>query len=244
VLIGTLTEDQFQTYLVKSGYTSDAQIVLLAELRRDVADAEAARQRREAAAAASGVVALPLSRVSSAARLGLIPPTPTRRGSSRTATRTADIAIEMDLLLTEIADVQAARARRDELAAAADQPRAVTIGQVERAVRAGTASIADYRAALSAAYAPADVELLVATLGAELATLQDASARRTTINGELAARTLSLGQLEAAVKAGAITVDAYAQQLVSWGYGSDDADLLASLLVDQLSRATTAGPNG
>jgi hypothetical protein len=244
VLLGSLTEDQFQTYLVNSGYTSDAQIVLMAELRRDVADAEAARLRRETADAASGVVALSLSRVSSAARLGLIPPDAYQARLERDGYSPADVAIEMDLLLTEMADVQAARARRDELAAAADQPRAVSISQIERAVRAGTALIADYRAALSAVYAPADVALLVSTLEAERSGLQDASARRTTINGELAARTLSLGQLEAAVKAGAITLDAYVQQLVSWGYGSDDADLLASLLADQLSRPTTPGSNG
>lgn len=244
VILGSLTIDRFQTYLVNAGYTSDAQTVLLAELRRDVADAEAARQRRQEAEATSGVVALSLSRVFSAARLGLISPAVYQARLEHDGYTAADVQIEMDLLFTEIADVQAARARRDALAAAADAKARVTIAQLERAVRAGTASIEDYRAALAVNYAPEDVDLLVRTLQAELAGLKDAADRRTTINGELAARTLSLGQLEAAVKAGAVTLDAYVQQLISWGYGSDDADLLAALLFDQLSHAANGGSNG
>jgi hypothetical protein len=95
----------------------------------------------------------------------------------------------------------------------------------------------DYRArALDLGYTAADAETLVGTLEAEIATLDDASRRRVTIDGELAARTLSLGQLEDAVKAGAITLDAYEQQLEAWGYGADDAQLLAALLADALAK--------
>jgi hypothetical protein len=241
VIAGVKTDAEFQTYLVTEGYTSEAQLVLLAELRRDVADAESARRKREAAEAASGVVALPLSRVSTAARLGLIPASTYRARLARDGYTADDITIEMDLLVSEIADVQAARARRDALASQTDAPRALSIAQVERAVKAGTATIGDYRAAVAAVYGADDVTLLVSTLQAELSSLADAAARRTTIDGELTARTLSLGQIEAAVLAGAVSLDQYQQQLVSWGYGTDDAGLLAALLFDKLNRAAAGG---
>lgn len=244
VLLGVLSDDLFQTYLVDAGYTSEAQRVLLAELRRDVVDAEDARRKREAAEAASGVVALPLSRVASAARLSLISPATYQARLERDGYTPDDIAIEMELLLVEIADTQAARARRDELAAAAAAPQTITLQQIERAVKAGTASINDYRFALSQVYQPDDVELLARTLEAELDTLNDARRRRVTIEGELAARTLSIGDLEAAVKAGAVTFEQYRDQLIRWGYGADDAELLTSLLVEKVNAAPAEGDNG
>jgi hypothetical protein len=244
VLLGLLSEDFFQTYLVQAGYTIDAQRVLLAELRRDVADAEDARQRRAAAEAASGVVALPLSRVAAAARLGLISPATYKARLDRAGYTPDDVAIEMELLLAEIADIQAARARREELAAAAAAPQRVTLAQLERAVKAGTATLNDYRFALAQVYGPEDVDLLAETLEAELNALDDARRRRVTIEGELAARTLSIGDLEAAVKAGALTFAQYREQLIRWGYGADDAELLTALLVEKVNAAPAEGGNG
>jgi len=85
-------------------------------------------------------------------------------------------------------------------------------------------------------YSFVDADVLVAVLNDELAAIADAESRRTSINGELTARTLNLGQLEAAVKAGAVSIDGYIAQLERWGYGADDAELLAGLLVDQMGK--------
>jgi len=168
VLLGHKTVEEFGTFLVGQGYTSEAQLVLLAELRRDVADAEAARRRREKADAASAVATLPLSRVTQAARLGLLTPDQYQARLVDAGFSDDDIAIEMELLLVEIADIQAARARRDALAETLDPPKALSLATLERAVKAGVASVDDYIAAASAVYAPADVELLTNLLIAEL----------------------------------------------------------------------------
>jgi len=237
VILDVKTADQFQTYLIAEGYTSDAQLVLLAELRRDVADADAARAQRAAAEAAGSAIPLPLARVHQAARLGVITPATYRARLVREKFTPDDIALELELLLVEIASVQAARARRDALSAQLDAPKALSLAQLEHAVKAGAASIDDYRAAASTVYGADDVDVLVATLQDELATLADARDRHVTIEGELTARTLSLAELEAAVKASLVTLDAYRAQLVAWGYGSDDADLLAALLAEHLTAA-------
>jgi hypothetical protein len=236
VLLGGRTDQDFQAYLVRQKYTSDAQAVLVAELRRDVADAETARQQRQTAEGAADTVDLPLSRITAAARLGIISPDAYAERLAALGYTDDDIAIEMELLLQEIADVQATRAKQTA-ADAAGAARGLSLSDVARAVKAGRASVNDYRArALDLGYTAADAETLVGTLEAEIATLDDASRRRVTIDGELAARTLSLGQLEDAVKAGAITLDAYEQQLEAWGYGADDAQLLAALLADALAK--------
>jgi hypothetical protein len=236
VLLGLKTDQDFQGYLVKLGYTSEAQAVLVAELRRDVADAESARLQRQTLEGAAVAVDLPLSRITAAARLGIITPDAYAQRLEALGYTDDDIAIEMELLLQEIAQVQATRAKQtatDTLAAG----RGLSLADIARAVKAGAASLADYRArAIALGYTTDDAELLVSTLQAELDALDDARKRRVTIDGELAARTLSLGQLEDAVKAGAITLDAYQQQLEAWGYGADDAELLAALLADTLAK--------
>jgi hypothetical protein len=236
VLLGLKTDADFQAYLVRQKYTSDAQAVLVAELRRDVADAESARQQRQTSEAAGDTVDLPLSRITAAARLGIITPDAYAERLQALGYSDDDIAIEMELLLQEIANVQAARAKAAQ-PPAPTAPRGLSLADLERAVRNGTATIDDYRArAVALGFSADDADTLTATLQAELATLQDAQSRRVTIDGELAARTLSLGQLEDAVKAGAITLDAYEQQLEAWGYGADDAQLLAALLADSLAK--------
>jgi|GEM_PF-2934902 len=238
VLIGVKTDTDFQKYLVAQKYTSDAQAVLVAELRRDVTDADAARRKREAAEAAKADVDLPLSRVTAAARLGLITPDAYRARLVEIGYDDDDIAIEMELLVQEIADTQATRARQQDAEARAHD-RGLSLADVAAAVKSGSATIADYQArAIELGYSVEDAGVLASTVSAELDTLTAARARRVTIDGELTARTLSLGELEAAVKAGELTVDDYRAQLEAWGYGAVDAQLLAAVLTDTLAKKT------
>lgn len=241
VVTGTASDAEFQTYLINQGFTSDAQAVLLAEVRRDVADAEAARQRRADAEAASAGAVLSLSRVAQAARLGFVSPDAYVARLIEAGYSDDDIAIELELLLQEIADAAAARGQRERLAAGTAPERRLSLAELEAAVKAGAASIDDYAALAGQTYAAGDAAIVVSTLRAELAALDDARRRRVAIDGELAARTLSLGDLETAVKAGALTLDDYNRQLVTWGYGAADADLLTQLLFERLNRPGAAG---
>jgi uncharacterized membrane protein (GlpM family) len=225
VILGITSIDDFQTYLVRNKYTVDAQAVLLAELRDAVTEAEAARAKRAAAAGATVETRVPLATVARAARLGIVTPDVYEQRLTEAGYTDDDIAIEMDLLAVEIADFQAARARADAAKAAAED-RGLSLDQLARAVKLGVASIDDYRSrAVALNYAAADVDTLVAVLEADVQAVRDAEARRATIDGQLKARNLSLSELEAAVKAGQMTIDAYTARLVALGYGSDDADL-------------------
>jgi hypothetical protein len=236
VLLGVRSDQDFQAYLVRQKYTSDAQTVLVAELRRDVADAETARLKRQTAEAAADTVDLPLSRITAAARLGIITPDAYAARLQALGYSEDDIAIDMELLLQEIASVQASRAKATSTDTA-NAGRGLSLADIARAVKVGTATVDAYRTrAIDLGYSADDADVLVQTLSAEIATLEDTRKRRTAIDGELAARTLSLGQLEDAVKAGDVTLDAYEQQLEAWGYGAADAQLLAALLADAIAK--------
>lgn len=233
VVLGTKTEADYQTYLLANGYTTEAVTVLLAEVRADVADAIDARDRRAAADAARDVRAIPLATVARAARLGLILPGVYQRRLEADGYSPEDVDIDMSLLTFEIADVQAKRA-----AAAAPPPlpgaKGVSLSELARAVKSGVRTIGEYQArAIELGYDQADVETLVGVLTSELETLADAQRRRDEI-AAAPARDVSVSQLEAAVKAGLLTLDAYVAQLGTLGYSEDAAALLAALLESKL----------
>jgi hypothetical protein len=241
VILGVATEDDFQRFLVDHNFTSDAQLLLMAELRDDVSQAEAARTRRLQAERRDGSPAISLDRIARAARLGIVDVDAYQARLVDAGYSDDDIAVEMQLLVTEIADVQATRAKRDALAAQT-AARGLSLADVARAVKAGAATIEDYRGRAAAlGYSNADAALLVAVLEDEVASLVDAQTRHDQIEAELGRRNLSLGQLEAAVKSGLKTVDDYVGDVEALGYGADDAELLATLLLEKLN-AGAGGP--
>jgi len=241
VVLGVKTLDQFETFMVQQRFTTDAQLVLLAQLRDDLAEAEAARRRRAERDRDMEPRALPLATVRRAAQLGVISPASYQARLVAEGFSADDIALELELLLLEIADVQASRRRRDALEPDA-AGRGLSLAEIEQAVKAGTATLPEYRArAVTAGYSAAAVDALVALLEAELETQADAARRRDAIDGELVTRELSLGQLEDAVKNGFKSLDQFAADLRTLGYGSDDTDLLVALLTTKLDRAAATG---
>lgn len=241
VILGITSTDAFQTYLVKNKYTVDAQTVLVAEVRLDLQEADAARAKRAAAEAVTVETHAPLATVARAARLGIVTPDVYAQRLIDAGYTDDDIAIEMDLLAVEIADLQAARARADAVkAASADH--GLSLDQIARAVKIGATSIDVYRArAIELGYSDEDAATLVLVLAADVQSTQDAQARHDAIGGQLKTRNLSLSDLDAAVKAGQMTIDQYNARVLALGYGADDADLLTTLLVLKLSAAPPAG---
>lgn len=241
VILGVKSEDDFSRYLVENKYTVDAQGVLVAELRDDIAAADAARQKREAAAGASVQTRAPLTTIARAARLGIVSPDVYAQRLTDAGYTDDDVSIELDLLAVEIADTQAARAK----AAAAEAKTAdhgLSLDQLARAVKLGVSTMDDYRArAVDLGYSVDDVATLAQVLGADLQSIQDAQARHDTISGQLTARNLSLSELDDAVKKNLMSVDAYNARLLALGYTQDDADLLTTLLVLKLPAPPAGG---
>lgn len=133
VLLGTVTPEDFQQYLLDQHFSADAQIVLMADLRETLATAEAARQKRTQTGPAPGSPLLPLTTIARAARLGLISVAVYQQALTDRGYTPDDVALDTDLLVLEIADVQAARAKRAVLAAPA--PAAPPIAPIAGAPR-------------------------------------------------------------------------------------------------------------
>ncbi len=241
VILQISTIDDVQRYLVAHKFTADAQAVLLAELRADVAQADAARAKRTAAETAQADKDLPLATAARAARLGLITPAAYQARLVDAGYTPDDVAIETDLLAVEIATTQAARARQ---AAVKPKPadRGLTLDQIAKAVKLDDATIDDYRArAVELGYAADDVDTLVSVLEDAVQTIHDAHARHAAIDGQLHARNLSLAELDQAVTAGQMTIGAYTARLLALGFGADDAQLLTTLLDLRLPAAPAGG---
>ena len=87
-----------------------------------------------------------------------------------------------------------------------------------------------------------DVDLAVSVIAALRDGDADMLAREQTINGELAARSLSLAQFQDAVAAGARTYEDYGAFLFEQGYSIVDALLLTTLLARRIEEkaATSA----
>jgi tetrahydromethanopterin S-methyltransferase subunit F len=237
VILGTRTLDEFQTFLVAEGYTSDAIATLTAELADDVSTADAARARRAATGSVLDTHALPLSDVARAARLGIITPAAYQAELTARGYSADDIALELGLLSTEIAAAATTRTAAPATTTAA-APKGLSLGDLSKLVKGGEALIAEYQSrALALGYSADDAAALTQLLQDELNTLAIASRRHVQIDGELAARSLSGAEVEAAVKAGSQTIDDYTTWLINNGYGATDAALLRALLQAKLDAA-------
>jgi hypothetical protein len=228
VVLGVTTEDQFQSYLVQNRYTSDAQLVLLAELRADVADAELARRRRETPAPEPATPGSPLSTIRRAAQLGIVPPAAYLDRLRDAGYSDDDLDIELELLLTEIADVQAARRKRDEPPPATAPP-GPSLADLERAVKLGVASLGQYRArGVELGKSPEEIDLLAAVVEREVQSLAAARKAHDDLGLRLAAGGDNLKALDAGVKDGTLEIVDYVAELEARGVASDEAQLVAA----------------
>jgi hypothetical protein len=228
VVLGVKTLDQFSAYLIDARYTTDAQEVLIAELRADLDDAELARRRRAAPVPGSATPGTTLATIRRAAQLGIITPDAYIDRLRALGYSDDDLDLELELLLTEIADVQEARRRR-EVEPPAGAPAGLSLPELERAVKAGVSTIEDYRArAVALGKSPEEIAVLAAVVEREVQTLSAARAAHDNLGLRLAAAGDDLKALDAGVKDGSLTIVDYLAELGARGVAADEAQLVAA----------------
>lgn len=231
VLLGVATAADFERVLQAQRFTVDAQAILMAELRADVAEAEAARQRRAEAAGGQNQPTIALATVARAARLGLVSVDAYRDRLQAGGYSDDDIAIELDLLTTEIADVRNAHAIQAKADAAPAAP-GLSLAQIAAAVKAGVSHLEDYQArAVALGLGADDVSVLVRVLGDELAATQAAKVRRAEIQSTLKPGEVSIAGLADKVSAGDLTPADYGAALAGLGLDPLDIEILVGLSV-------------
>jgi len=244
VLLGVVTTDAFERFLIDQNFSADARLVLLAELAADVAEAEAARARRNRPAPDRATPGLPLSIVRRAAQQGLITVQAYAERLEKIGYSADDIDLEIDLLLIELEEAARERERRERVPPAPASP-GPTLAELERAVRAGVATIDAYVArAIALGRTSDDARMIGQVLELELGTLTAARKRHAEIEFELAGAGVSLKDLEGLVTGGEITLDAYVAELVRLEYAEAEAELLAQLLALELARAADKKGSG
>lgn len=258
-LAGHWDQTRYNAFLSALGY-GDADVASLDELLNDkIATNDAAQKIRGQTSAANPAKGLTLEQERQAVILGQKSITDFQSwlvANNFTADAVATLVAELQ---TAVDTANAARARRATAAQPSDG-RLVPLADLTRAAQLGIVSPADYGAQLAArGYSADDVTLELDLLASEIAAKKTpapvpgsaealiaasggtatatATARHVTIDGELAARGLSLSETEAAVKNGLMTLDAYQAWLAANGYGPADAELLRALLAIKLSPA-------
>jgi hypothetical protein len=230
VILGIRTRAQFEQFLLDNHFNADAIQVLVAELMADVDEAAAARARRAAADLRVQGGKIPLSDLRRAARLGLVDVETYYARLRREGYTAEDVAIESDLLATEIAHDKAAGAR-GRAADAAPPTRGLTLAQLAAAVKAGHATLDEYEArALAIGLGADDAAILRRVLEDALATAAAAQRRRDELAASSPARELARADVAKAVTDGLRTVEDYGAWLVEQGYDDEDAALLVAEL--------------
>lgn len=239
VVLGLKPINAFVDWLLAQGFSAADAGTLRAELAVDVAAADAAQRARDAADRRVQAGLAPLADVRRAARLRLIPVSVYEARLVAAGYTPDDLAIEQDLLATEISDDAAQQAAADAREASSTAP-GLTLAQLRAAVLAGVATIDAYAGRAAAlGFSAADTATLRATLQATLDATAAARARAAQLAAEGADREVSRADVEKAVRAGLQTLADYGAWLDAHGYAQDDAALLVAILA-----AATGAGNG
>ena len=235
VRLGVRTLDEYAAYLAAIDTPEVSRALILDLLRAQMRADELARQRRDDAAARAAVKGISLEQRARAVIRGLRPLEYYAAALVEAGVPVDDQQVLIDLVDAAAADAAAARARRNQIEQTIDDP-TLSLAQVERAVRLGIFAPDDLRRyLLDRGYSTADADVIVEIAVAAIPDLRAGANRRDTITAELAAKGISLGDYERAVKRGIRTIDEYAALLTEQGYGADDVDLLRQLLAEEIA---------
>lgn len=237
---GIRSPEQYTAALLAQGFGSTDAELLTSLLRGQLADDEAARKARAAAAAQLKPRKISLGDLERAVRQGV-----RTVGEYRTILATQGFSGADQDTLTALLDLelqQDALARRKREEAAARVPtRALPLADVERAVQLGVLSVAQYTSMLERyGFGGEDREILRLSLVAELAETRRAQEARRRAGAALKKKGVSLAQMEAAVRQGMRSVYDYGVWLVEQGYTADAAGVLVRLLQSELDQAEAA----
>jgi hypothetical protein len=229
VVAGQLSIDDLRSFMQHNNY-ADADITI--ELASVQAKIDAAKAK---AAAAAPVPTAPVQKAISlpdlerAARLGLTT-SDAYAAALTTAGYDSNSVVLMVALLQAQIQSDAAALVKEQAAAAKASAKGLSLSQMESAVIDGLLSLADFSAQLAAlGFAAADADVLVGLLQVRIANANAIAQKKQAATSQLAAKGLSLAELERAVRLGVLTVPQFAQELTAAGMSPADVQLLSAI---------------
>lgn len=239
-LDGVITVDEFQSKLQEIGFKPEDIALLASVLNDKLAAAKVKADTKAAALAKARSKRVDLAQEQRGVRLGLV----TIAQYSAFLDQLGFAADDRDLLVGEMqaqltADQQARQTKASVQVAL--QQKGLSLTQLDQAVRAGVATIDDYRAALAkAGYNVQAQDQLVSLLQLRMQTDQQVLAAKGKAAALLGQVGVSLADLERAVKLGVVPITVYSDQLAKSGVSSDNAKLLTLSLAAQVKATKVA----
>lgn len=139
-------------------------------------------------------------------------------------------------LLHDKLNAAAAKAGTAATVRGAAAAKGLSMAEAEKAVIAGILTTDDLAALLTAhGYDPADVQVVVELTAMAAADAQTKAAAKAAATTKAASKSISLAELERAVRAGLTTLDAYNAALTKAGFDAMSITLLDGLLQDQIA---------
>jgi len=218
-----------------------ADVALLVELaQQDRETYVAAEQKRAAAVQRAAAKHLSLGSLDQAVLAHLLSVAEYGQQLAAAGFTPDEIGILQGLIQHKLDSATAAAATK-AAAVKALGAKGLSLAEEEKAVKAGTQTIADYTAFLTAhEFNAGDVATLTATLQAEIAKTKAAKTTAAAANAAPGGKGIALSQLEAAVVAGVRPIGEYQQLLVDQGYSALDVSTLVELLQAKADTAAAA----
>jgi hypothetical protein len=238
--LGLVTPADYSAALTTAGYDAHSVDLMTGILTDQIAADQNTLAQRAAAAAKAATKSISLPALEKAVIAGLQPMSAYQAQLVSLGYDAGDVATLVNLLQLQV-DTAADVASKKAAAAAKLATKQLSLAEIERAVKLGVVSIDQYRAELTAAgFASEDVDILAASLLAEVATTKAAQTKAAAVASQLDGKGVSLAQEQQLVKDGISTLDAYTAFLQTQGYSAAVAAQLTQLLSDQMAQDATA----
>lgn len=243
VRLGLTTVDAYKAALTKAGFDAGSIALLVGILQSQLASDKATAAKSAVASSVTTSKGITIGQLEQEVIAGVRP-----IGDYGAALVAAGYGHEDQVDLTALLQLKVDQAKSTAAKKAAATKtlaaRGISLSAAERAVKLGVVPVSVYTALLqSLNYTPDAVQVLTNSLIAELGAAKKAQATATSAANTLAAKQISLPDLEKAVIAGVRPIGDYTAVLSSAGYGAGDVDTLTQLLqlkVDQAAAAAAA----
>jgi hypothetical protein len=231
VRLGVRTRADYAALLERLELPQINRALMIDLLDAEIAQDTAARATREAREAAAKIGGLSLGQRRRAVIAGVLTRAQYEAALVAAGWPAADQAAELALLDLELGAAGAAHARQAAIAAEL-ATRALTLAQLRAAVLAGLRSLDDYAAALAIeGYGAEDTATLAALLARELAAAEAKRAAAEAPDPPADPPTLTLGQVQSAVRLSILPPEYLRAYLLDRGYSEEDAGTLLEITI-------------
>lgn len=240
VRLGLTTVDAYKAALQAAHFDAGSIALLVGILQSQVASDKATAAKSAAAAAVPTAKGITIGQLAAEVIAGIRP-----IGDYSTALTAANYGHEDQVDLTALLQLKVDQAKsvaaKKAAAGKALAAKGISLPAAERAVKLGVVPVSVYTSLLqSLNYTPDAVQVLTNSLIAELGAAKKAQTAATSAATTLAAKHISLPELEKAVIGGVRPIGDYAAALYGANYGASDVTTLMQLLQLKLDHAADA----